>query len=107
MARKPMPQSTINQVKQLMLQGFSYIKIGEIIGKSPNAVKWMCHRNNIFKRKVVANVENEFCFLSEKELTKNIKALVAEYGIDNSPVCRKANETEIKQFKIRGSVLAI
>lgn len=38
------------------------------------------------------------CYLSDKELNQNIKQLVAEYGIDNSPVCRKATPEELQMF---------
>lgn len=43
------------------------------------------------------------CYLSDKELNRNIQKLVAEYGIDNSPVVRFASELEIRQFNIRTS----
>ena len=60
------------------------------------------------KPKPILSYDRQFaCYLSDKQLDANVKALVAEYGIKNSLVCRKANETEIKQFKIRGSVLSI
>ena len=103
MARKPTSPEIINQVKRLIAQGMNYSQIGVVIGKSQPAVKWMCYRNNIYKRKVVNQVENEFCYLSDKQLDANVKALVAEYGIKNSLVCRKASELEIRQLNIKTS----
>ena len=43
------------------------------------------------------------CYLSENQLKANVKKLVAEYGIDNSPKCYFASELEIRQFNIRTS----
>ena len=98
MARKPTSPEIINQVKRLIAQGMNYSQIGVVIGKSQPAVKWMCYRNNIYKRKVVNQVENEFCYLSDKELDANVKSLVASYGIKNSLVCRKATPEEMQMF---------
>ena len=56
------------------------------------------------KPKPLLEYDRQFaCYLSDKELNQNIQKLVAEYGIDNSPVVRFASELEIRQFGIRTS----
>lgn len=56
------------------------------------------------KPKPLLEYDRQFaCYLSDKELNRNIQKLVAEYGIDNSPVVRFASESEIRQFNIRTS----
>ena len=56
------------------------------------------------KPKPLLEYDRQFaCYLSDKELNRNIQKLVAEYGIDNSPKCYFASELEIRQFNIRTS----
>ena len=56
------------------------------------------------KPKPILSYDRQFaCYLSDKQLDANVKALVAEYGIKNSLVCRKASGLEIRQFGIRTS----
>ena len=56
------------------------------------------------KPKPILSYDRQFaCYLSDKQLDANVKALVAEYGIKNSLVCRFASELEIRQFGIKTS----
>ena len=64
------------------------------------------HRTKSMQIKPVQVLDNDrqmVCYLSDKQLDANVKALVAEYGIKNSLVCIFASELEIRQFGIRTS----
>ena len=64
------------------------------------------HRTKSMQIKPVQVLDNDrqmVCYLSDKQLDANVKALVAEYGIKNSLVVRKASELERRQFGIRTS----
>ena len=101
MARKPTPQSLIDEVNRLITSGLTYVQVAQRINKPVTSVKWICQRNHIFKRKGIQAVTNEFCFIPEPELDKRVRDLAASYGIKNSLVCRFASELEIRQFGIR------
>ena len=75
-------------------------------GKQGGANHTKQHRTKSMqiKPKPILSYDRQFaCYLSDKQLDANVKALVASYGIKNSLVCRFASELEIRQFNIKTS----
>ena len=65
----------VQLVRDYANQGYLTSQIAEKTGKTPTAIRSLCAKHKIRTQHRTAAAQKEFCFLSTRELDKNINNL--------------------------------